>query len=905
MANSYAGPTWITNGGTFNANVLGALPSTAADGFGGIATVRTTVIMDPVGAIPASSAPAPSTGSSVLNLVTNQAIQALISPDTTSVVNLNANTLLMGFAGAPMAPTTDPADFMGSITGVGGKLTKDGTNFQTLSGTVANTYDGVTTILGGTLDLNKTPGVNAIAGHITIGDGATTPGLDVLRLSASNQIINTSILTFFGTAGNAGTFRMFGNSETVGGLVSTADAGVVGNGNVGISILTLDVNTTDRDFSGILVDGVGMGGTLELVKKGTAQQTLSGTLANTFTGNTTITGGTLNLNKAGAIAIGGNITIGDGATTPGVDLLLLNGTGGNQIIDTSILTFFGTGGNAGTFRMNSRSEAVGGLVSTGNAGIVENGTAGTSTLTLDVNTTNRDFSGILQNGAAGTLVLTRTGTAEQTLSGTVANTFTGLTTVNAGVLNLNKTPGVNAIAANVTIGDGAGGASSDILRLLAANQIADASVMLINGSSGRFDLNNNNETVGSIADTGVVTPSGSSVTLGSATLTTGDNNNTTTFSGVVSGMGGNLIKEGTGTFTLAGPNTYTGTTNVNNGILRAANATALGTAAGNTVVATGTSLQVANGTALGAEPVVLNGFGFGGIGALTQDVNGTSSFAGPITVATNSSISTNGTGTFTLTGAIEKDATTLTLRGGGTIVISGGINGATAFSSDLVVDGTGAGGVTVVTIDTLPSSYAGPTWITNGGTLNANVVGALPSTVADGGIAAIRTTVIMDPTAAISGSPAPSPSTGSSKLNLGASQAIQSLTGANATSQVNLNANLLTIGTAAGTTTFAGSIVGAGGSITKDGASTQVLSGNSSYSGTTTLNAGVLGAGSSKALGNANLTVNAGTLMTVGGPFAVNIGAGNIAFPGGTIVTADASGSTAPTSPRISISMQR
>jgi fibronectin-binding autotransporter adhesin len=46
-----------------------------------------------------------------------------------------------------------------------------------------------------------------------------------------------------------------------------------------------------------------------------------------------------------------------------------------------------------------------------------------------------------------------------------------------------------------------------------------------------------------------------------------------TFSGAISGTGG-VIQIGVGTVTLAGNNTYTGTTNVASGILRAGSATA-------------------------------------------------------------------------------------------------------------------------------------------------------------------------------------------------------------------------------------------------------------------------------------------------------------------------------------------
>src|SRR5215475_3557332 len=68
-----------------------------------------------------------------------------------------------------------------------------------------------------------------------------------------------------------------------------------------------------------------------------------------------------------------------------------------------------------------------------------------------------------------------------------------------------------------------------------------------------------NQTIGSLTGSG-------NVTLGVGTLTTGNDNTNTAFSGVISGAGG-LTKIGNGTFSLTGINTYTGPTTVNGGTL--------------------------------------------------------------------------------------------------------------------------------------------------------------------------------------------------------------------------------------------------------------------------------------------------------------------------------------------------
>lgn len=156
--------------------------------------------------------------------------------------------------------------------------------------------------------------------------------------------------------------------------------------------------------------------------------------------------------------------------------------------------------------------------------------------TWDVTGTGANGSSLTVSGVvSGTGNLTKTGAGMLTLSN-AASTYAGSTTVNAGVLQAGVANGFNNTSAHVINGTG-------ILR-----------------------LNNFSATIGSLAGVGTVENSGA----GTDTLTVGGDNTSTTFSGVLqdgaSGLLG-LTKVGTGTLTLSGMNTHTGTTTVRNGVL--------------------------------------------------------------------------------------------------------------------------------------------------------------------------------------------------------------------------------------------------------------------------------------------------------------------------------------------------
>jgi fibronectin-binding autotransporter adhesin len=141
----------------------------------------------------------------------------------------------------------------------------------TLSGTTANTFAGLTTVSSGTLNLNKTAGVDAVAGNLTMSSGAVT-------LQAANQINNAANVVVSG-----GTLTLGANDETVNGLQQTG-------GSLSGSTGTLS-STTAFDMRGGTADAI-LGGTAGLTAS-VGTSTLS--KANTYTGTTTVSGGILNV----------------------------------------------------------------------------------------------------------------------------------------------------------------------------------------------------------------------------------------------------------------------------------------------------------------------------------------------------------------------------------------------------------------------------------------------------------------------------------------------------------------------------------------------------------------------------------------------------------------------------------
>lgn len=691
---------------------------------------------------------------------------------------------------------------------------------------------------------------------------------------SSSAVFTQSALLTGNTGSNAIAWAGAGSRTIALGDLTTT---LLGSFTPGSTFLQNDTATTTATFqvgaignnstyAGVIQNGTG---SVAITKVGVGTWTLTG--ANTYTGTTTLNGGWINAGVAdvastsGALGNGGNITFTGGglqysAASASTDYssriknstsAIMIDTNGQIVTFASALPSTNTGGltksGTGTLTLSGANAYTGTtLVNAGTLALSGSGTFGTGSVTtsggtIDLGTksitntlgaltgggvvsngtiTNNSGTYDVQNGSvsailAGSNALSKTTSNTVTLSG--ANTYSGGTTVNTGTL---------ALSGSGTLGTGT-----------------------VTTSGGTIDLGGKSITnsLGAITGGGVVSNGTITNNSGSYDVQNG------TASAILAGSNG-LKKSTSNTFILSGTNTYTGTTTVNGGILQVNVDQALGTTAGGTTVNSGAALKLNGVNYATAEALSINGTGVSGGGALVN--NGTSTYAGLVTAATNATINTGG-GTLTFTGGLDKTGTVLTLTGGGTVnVNTTGITGNTGSpNSDLVVDGTTAN-------LNAANSYYGPTYIRNGGTINANVTNALPTSNG-------RSAVILDDTG-----------TGSSTLALGANQSAASLTGASSSS-VNLNSNTLTVGTSSGSTTFAGTISGTGG-LTKDGASTQILSGTNTYTGATTLTGGTLMVSGTLATGSA---VSVGATGTNN---AILSGTGTI---NGTVNLAQGSGS--------------
>ena len=190
------------------------------------------------------------------------------------------------------------------------------------------------------------------------------------------------------------------------------------------------------------------------------------------------------------------------------------------------------------------------------------------------------------------------------------------------------------------------------------------------------------------------------VALGSKTLTLGTATSTT-FSGVIqdagitTGTGGSIISNGAGMLSLGGSNTYSGTTSVNAGVVRALANNVFSLNSSHTI-ASGATLNLANTTQTIAG---LNGAGAVSIGAGQLTVNNTSvdnTYSGTMSGTTGILIK-SGSAKLIITGA-----GTIDLPSGSITIQSGqmNVNSSVTANAFTVASGATLGGIGTITLST-------------------------------------------------------------------------------------------------------------------------------------------------------------------------------------------------------------
>ncbi len=577
---------------------------------------------------------------------------------------------------------------------IGGNLTGNGTVLVTgpgttyLSGTVGNGFTG-TMYVGGTLGCRKVNGTDAITGRLEIGSGG------VVSLYRTGQV--GSLATIVVNSGGELVASTVTNVIPHLELVNDAIARVSAGGQLAISSnLTVRATNGTAIIKGelavlvtVLLDVSGSASPqLDIVanisgdritKVGTGRAIFRGT--NTFTGTLFVNEGTIEAQSDTAFGS----TLGSTVLNNGAIILRGAAIGGERMtVNGSDYQFTGAYGSL-LFGYNNSSWA------------------GAITLLTNLVVYSGDttiLSGVI-SGPGGLDTFYDT----VRLSGSSGNTYSGTTRVIGGTLELQKTSG-DAVAGPLIIGDGIGGAGSDVVRLLDFTVIGTVPVTVT--GSGLLDLNNRDENIGElILEGGVVTMGSGTLTvlsdvttiasastatisgnlnLGGATrifdVANGSPDCDLTISAVISN--GGITKTGAGRLCASGNSTYTGLITVGAGFLRVDSDNGLGSASGGTTVGNGATLTYVAALNSVPEHVTLNGHGVGKTnGAL--NASGTVTQFGSVTLQSAATIRTESGAQFSIPSVIDGTGD-LTKAGPGTLTFNG-VNANTYLGETFVDEG--------------------------------------------------------------------------------------------------------------------------------------------------------------------------------------------------------------------------
>ncbi|EHN1425968.1 autotransporter-associated beta strand repeat-containing protein, partial [Salmonella enterica] len=316
-------------------------------------------------------------------------VEALGTGDVTNNATLELNT---------------GGDFINNIGGTG-RVEKSGDETLTLSG--ANSYTGGTLISGGTLVATSVEALGS--GDVT--DNAVlelnTGGTFDNAISGSGQVVKSGdkMLTLSGANSYSG-----GTLISDGTLVAS-NVEALGTGDV-TNDAVLELNT-GGDFDNAI------SGSGQVVKSGDETLTLSG--ANSYTGGTTISGGTLvatNVEALGTGDVTNNATL--ELNTGGTFDNAISGSG--QVVKSGddVLTLSGANSYSGGTLISDGTLVASNVEALGTGDVTDDAT-------LELNT-----GGTFDNAIGGSGNVVKSGADTLTLSG--SNSYTGGTTISGGTL---------------------------------------------------------------------------------------------------------------------------------------------------------------------------------------------------------------------------------------------------------------------------------------------------------------------------------------------------------------------------------------------------------------------------------------------------------------------------------------
>lgn len=699
------------------------------------------------------------------------AIALLTGGNNENIVLGNYNTLSLG------AAQGNTATFLGSLTpglattnyyigGGGGTIIFGNPNafvdvniFTNRSVVVGNGGGGTVVVLA---PQNYTGGTIINAGTLSVSsDNALGYGSIAINSGGVMQITNAAGFATikpitFNTSGsaNSGFDVGAGSTATVYGAVSATGGGgqqfykwgggtLIFNGNI-VNIAStgqrwaFDGGTTIFDTNTVATSAetyniVGYFGTATVLLRGNAQLITTYTGANSFiisdqggssgtltvqdnallqvAGGTYVGGGTGVLNVNGGIVSLNNLTIGIAGTGT------VNLNGGVLLVRGSYITKTG-----GTGNLNFN----GGTLRAGNNFTISNtlNTAAINAGGAFIDSSN--FTVTVAQNLSGAGVLTKLGTGTLILGG--SNTYTGGTVINNGILRFN-TGTIGGSGRNVLAnfgGTAAGGVSVDSNFLSRVSVASSGTVAMVTSTNIALDFSFHGLTnvslgaIGTVTNSGAITPFAQNYRLGGGGGTLVLTNNLTSGTNLVafgSGSGGTLL--------LTGSNTFLNTV-VNNGLVLFTSTNAMGTA--------GRNLTVNFGGTVAAQGIALNADFLGRITSNSAGVVAlTAANSAPLDLSAFSSLSLGAVGTVTNSGAITPFGTTYRLGGGGGTLVITNVNFISGVAN-LVAFGGGTGGTLVLTTN----NYSGGTFIGNLGTIQANPLGLGTGTVTNNGLLVIN-----------------------------------------------------------------------------------------------------------------------------------------------------------------------